>query len=92
MMKYRRTLEFIAGVMIVTLLMCRYCDKNGCTLLIDFLLPYQPFKAILIIALIVLSSRLISGRPKDYSKFFFNLLVIIFGGQAKKHNSNSDIL
>lgn len=84
MTKYRRIVEFIGGVAIATFLISQYSDKDGSRYLIDFVMPYQPFKAILIVVLIIVSSRLIAGKHKDYSKNFYGLLVWLFGDSAKK--------
>jgi hypothetical protein len=84
MSTYRRILEFIVGVIIATLLISQYSDKSGSRYLIDFIMPYQPFKAILVVVLMIISSRLIAGKPKDYSKRFYELLVWLFGEPSKK--------
>jgi hypothetical protein len=83
-MKYRRTFEIIAGVTIATFLISRYSDRQSSRYFIDFIMPYQPFKAILIICLIIISSRLIAGKPKDYSSNFYQLLVWLCGDPKEK--------
>jgi hypothetical protein len=84
MTKYRRILEIIVGVIIAIFLISQYSDNGGSRYLIDYIMPYQPFKGILVFALIIISSRLVTGKPKDYSKRFYNLLVRLFGDPTRK--------
>jgi len=69
-MKLRRIIEFVVGVLIALFLIRKYNDTSGSKYLIDFIMPYQPFKAIFVVVLIIISSNLIAGKPKDYSVFF----------------------
>ena len=75
----KRTCEFILGVLIAVFLIARYSDGQVSRSLVDYVMPYQPFKAILVVVLILTASRLIAGKPKNYSRFFYNALIRILG-------------
>lgn len=70
----KRLVEIITGVLIAVFLLCRYAEKGISKPLVNYVMPYQPFKAILIIILIIPASRLIACKPKDYSSFFYKML------------------
>lgn len=79
MKKSGRIIEFIVGALIAVFLIGKYSDGTSSRYLIDFIMPYQPFKAMLFIALVIAAYRLIGGKSKDYSPFFYKLFVRIFG-------------
>lgn len=84
----KRILEIFLGVMIIILLLGSYGDEhNPRKLLIGYLITNRLLQIIVTIGLVILASRLIAGKPKDYSRFFYNLLVELFG-LPKKNGSN----
>lgn len=86
-MKFKRIIQSTVAVLIVLLFGTVYSDHNGQRFLIDIIMPYQPFRAILVVVLIFIAYKLIDSKPKDYSKFFYNVLVRLFGDPTKKHKS-----
>ncbi len=85
-MTLRRILEFFCGVLIVVFLIGKYNDTNSSRYLVDYIMPWQPFKSILVVILIVVAYRLIGGRTKDYSSSVYRLLVKIWGQPGQKKN------
>ena len=80
----RRKLELIIGILIAVFLICRYNNQGGSQYLIDYIIPYQPFKVIAVVSLIIVAARLIAGKPKDYSKLFYDFSVRMFGDPTKR--------
>lgn len=87
-MKLRRTSEFLFGVFLVVFLIGKYNDARSSRYLVDYVMPWQPFKTILVIMLIVAAYRLIGGKTRDYSGSVFRLLVKIFGQPGQKKESS----
>ena len=80
----RRIVEFIFGVVIVVFLLASYGDRyHPVKHLIEYITSNGFLQIIIVIALIILAARLIAGKKKDYSPFFYNLLVKIFGLKKK---------
>lgn len=76
----KRIFEIILGVIIAISLFASYGDEhNSRKLLIGYITTNVLLQIIIAIGLIILASRLIAGKPKDYSKFFYNLFVKVFG-------------
>ena len=84
-MKGRRILEFMVGLLIVLFLLGRYSHGGVSRPLVDFVMPYPPFKGFIIIALTLINFRLIGGKSKDYSGFFFNLPAGLFGKPTQRN-------
>ena len=80
-----RIVEFLLGVILATVLVARYQTGpgNGRALL-EFLIPWKPLWLAATIFLFLLAARLIAGRPKNYSNFFLQLFVKMFGTPKKK--------
>lgn len=80
----KRIGEFLLGIIIVFLILGRYADGNHPGKpLVGYITGNRILEAIIFIVLIVLAFRLIGGKSKDYSKYFYNLLVKIFGDPKK---------
>lgn len=83
---FKRILEIILGVMITMFLIGSYGDEHSSRkLLIGYVTKNGLLQIIIASALVMLASGLIAGKPKDYSKFFYNLFVKLFG-LPKKEN------
>ena len=83
----KRILEIIAGLVIVVVLFGGYGDGiHPFRHSIEYITSNAVFQFIITIALIILASRLIAGKTKDHSKFFYNLLVKLFGAPQKRKN------
>lgn len=77
-------LKKFIGVLILFSLFARYGDGNTPPkALIWYILTPQLLQGFIWIALIILAYKLTSGKSRDYSKFFYNLLVKIFGDPKK---------
>jgi len=80
----KRIFEFILGVIVAISLFSSYGDQHHSRkLLIGYITSNVQLQNIITIGLIILASKLIAGKPKDYSKFFYNLFVKIFGLHKK---------
>jgi hypothetical protein len=80
-----RIVEFFLGVILATILVARYQDAPGnARYLLEYVIPWKPLFFLATIFLFLLAARLIAGKPKDYSNFFFQLMVKIFGNPKKK--------
>jgi hypothetical protein len=71
MFRWNRFFEFIAVVIIAILALLQYGTGKSEHNIIAFFIPYQPYNAIIVIALLIVTSRLFAGKPKDYSRFFY---------------------
>lgn len=78
-MKLRRISEFLLGVFIIVFLMGKYNEINSSRYLADYIMPWQPFKTILVVTLIVAAYKLIGGKTTDYSGYVYRLLVKVYG-------------
>jgi|GEM_PF-3289633 len=76
----KRIAEILLGIVMVFLILGKYGDKIHPT---KSLVAYVTGNAVLptsiYILLIILAFRFIGGKSKDYSKFFYSLLVRLFG-------------
>lgn len=80
----KRIVEIILGLAIAFCLFCRYSDGNTPNqLVIWHILSERTLQVITWIVLFFLASRLIYGKYKDYSKYFYNLFVKMFGDPKK---------
>jgi hypothetical protein len=80
----RRVLEIILGLIIGLSLFASYSDDtHESKLLLWYILTPRVLQIIVWIALFFVASRLIYGKPKDYSKYFYNLFVKLFGDPKK---------
>ncbi len=74
---------FLLGMVIMLFILGRYSDKNNPSKsLVAYITEDGILQAIIYVVLIVLASILIGveGKSKkDYSKFFYNVLVKLFG-------------
>ncbi|MGN6196068.1 MAG: hypothetical protein ACTHOB_14100 [Ginsengibacter sp.] len=77
--------EFLLGVCMVLLLLGKYGDMNHPSKpLVAYITDSGVLQPIIYILLIIFAYRLIGGKHKDYSKFFYNLLVKLFGDPQKR--------
>ena len=65
--------EFLIGVILMALVFVSYDGKW----VIGNLVGNKLIGVIIAIILILISARLLGGKPKEYSSFFYNLLVKI---------------
>lgn len=80
----KRIVEIIFGIAIAVCLFSRYSDDNTRDqLVIWHILSERTLQVITWIFLFFLASRLIYGKYKDYSKYFYNLFVKMFGDPKK---------
>jgi ABC-type multidrug transport system permease subunit len=80
----KRTLEIIAGLALAFCLIASYSDdKNTSQLMIWYILSAKTLQIITWIILFLLASRLVYGKYKDYSGYFYNLFVKMFGDPKK---------
>jgi len=80
----KRIVEIIVGIAIVICLIVYYGDgKSPSQLLIWRILSVKTLQFITWIALFLLASRLVFGKYKDHSKYFYNLFVKMFGDPKK---------
>jgi len=80
----KRIVEIILGIAITICLFVRYSDDNTPDqLMIWHILSAGTLQTIAWITLFLLASRLIYGKYKDYSKYFYNLFVKMFGDPKK---------
>jgi hypothetical protein len=81
---FRRIIQIVLGLIIGLSLFASYSDKTHETrLVIWYLFTPKVLQIITWVALFYLSGRLIYGKPKDYSKFFYNLFIKVFGNPRK---------
>lgn len=81
----KRILEIISGVTITIFLLGSYGDKNNTRKhFIEYLTTNGLLQIIIVLCLLMLASRLIAGKPKDYSKTCYKLLVRVFGLPKKE--------
>lgn len=75
----KRILQIVLGLAIGISLFGVYSDEtHEKKLIIWYLLTPKVLQVIAWIVLFYLASHLVSGKPNDYSKFFYNMLVKIF--------------
>lgn len=80
----RRIIEIVLGFIIGVSLFSFYSDDNHeSKLVIWYLLTPAVLKIIVWIVLFFVASRLMFGKYKDYSKYFYNLFVKMFGDPKK---------
>ena len=72
-----RYIEFIVGVLLVIVLISRYATspETQNKYVLEYILPYKPLFILVTIFLFLVAARLIAGTPKDYTRFFYNLLM-----------------
>jgi hypothetical protein len=76
----RRIIEIILGAIIAIALIVSYADRSHPSqLLIWYVLTPKVLKTLAWLLLFFVAGRLIFGPYKDYSKYFYNLWVKIFG-------------
>lgn len=86
----KRIFQIILGVLIVIFLLARYSDEtHPDQTVIAYLISNKILRLIIIISLLIIASSLIAGKNKDYSRFFYKLLVKIFGDPSKRKISKS---
>jgi hypothetical protein len=79
-----RYFEILLGIIITLLLLGKYCSAAGCRSLLSYIIPVALLRPVVFIMLVIVASRLIAGKPKDYSKFFYHIMVKVFGDPKKK--------
>jgi len=80
-----RIVEFFSGAILATILVARYQTAPGnAKSLLEYVIPWKPLWLAATILLFLVAARLIAGRPKNYSNFFLQLLVKMFGTPKKK--------
>lgn len=85
----KRVIEIVVGITIAFCLTANYSDKNHeSKLLIWFLLTPNVLKVIVWLALFFIAGRLIFGKYKDYSNYFYSLLTKLFGDPKKANKAN----
>lgn len=81
----KRILEIIIGIAIAICLIASYGDENNPRqLVIWYLLSAKTLQVIIWVVLFLFASRLVYGKYNDYSKYFYNLFVKIFGDPKKQ--------
>lgn len=84
----KRIAEILLGIVIVFLILGKYGDGiHSPKYLVAYITGNVALQISIYILLIILAFRFIGGKPKDYSKFFYNLLVRLFGDPQKKTKS-----
>jgi hypothetical protein len=79
-------LKFFLGIILVLLILGKYGDKNHPQQPLVSYVTFNLFLEIVIyVLLVVFAYRLIGGKHKDYSKFFYNLLIKLFGDPQKRN-------
>ena len=80
----KRIIQFILGLAITFCLIASYSDDNNPgQLVIWYILSAKTLKVIVWIVLFLLAARLMFGKEKDYSKYFYSLFVKMFGDPKK---------
>ncbi|MGG9961235.1 hypothetical protein [Ferruginibacter sp. SUN106] len=81
----KRIIEIIAGIALAICLIASYSSSTEPgRLLIWYIIPPRFLQIIVWIALFLLASRLVWGKPKDQSKYFYDLFVKLFGDPKKR--------
>ncbi|HXR83016.1 MAG TPA: hypothetical protein VN722_01820 [Hanamia sp.] len=81
----KRFLEFFLGIILILLILGKYGDKNHHQQpLVSYLSTNLFLEIVIYIVLIFFAFKFIGGKKKDYSKFFYNLLVKLFGDPEKR--------
>ena len=76
--------ELILGVALTIFLLGSYTDpQTPRKFFVEYLTSDRLLQFLITIGIILLASRLIAGKPKDYSRFFYKLLVKIWGDPKK---------
>ena len=85
----RRIIEIIVGLAIGGSLFISYSDaSHDSKFVIWYLLTPQVLQIVAWITLFFLASRLVYGKYKDYSKYFYDLFNRLFGDNKKIDNRN----
>lgn len=85
----RRIIEISLGSIVLFCLIANYSgNTNESQLLIWYILTPKVLKIIVWILLFLAAGRLIFGKYKDHSKYYYNLLVHIFGNPKKERKSD----
>jgi Na+-transporting NADH:ubiquinone oxidoreductase subunit NqrB len=80
----KRVAAIIAGLVLAFSLFISYSDDaNPRKLVIWYVLTPEVLQIIVWIVLFFVATRLIYGPYKDYSKYFYNLFVKLFGDPKK---------
>ena len=83
----KRIFEVVLGLVITVVIFWGYGDGiHPVKHFVEYVTTNVVLQVVLTIALIILASRLIAGKPKDYSKFFYKLLVKLFGLPHERKN------
>jgi len=85
----KRILEIIAGLALAFCLIASYGDgENPRQLMIWYILPARTLQIFIWIVLFLVASRLVYGKYKDYSGYFYDLFVKMFGDPKKTKRDN----
>jgi hypothetical protein len=80
----KRIIEIIVGMAIALSLFASYSDDtHESRLVIWYLFTPKVLQVIVWIVLFLIASRLVYGKYKDYSKYFYTLFTRIFGDPKK---------
>lgn len=81
-----RYIEFILGVLLVIVLISRYSTspETQNKYVLEYVLPYKPLFILVTIFLYLAAARLIAGSPKDYTRFFYILLMKLLSNHNKE--------
>ena len=83
-MTIKRTVQIVLGVTIAFSLFASYSDKvHESQLLIWYIFTPQILRIIAWLFLFFIAGRLLFGKFKDTSKYFYQLIVDIFGDPKK---------
>lgn len=79
-----RYIEFILGVFLVIVLVSRYSasPKMPSKFLLEHVLTNRPLFVMANIFLYLVAARLIAGPPKDYTRYFYSLLLKLRGSRS----------
>jgi menaquinone-dependent protoporphyrinogen IX oxidase len=87
----KRIFEITLGVIIAFTLFANYSDETHKEqLVIWYVLTPKVLKVVAWILLFLLAGRLIFGKYKDYSKYFYNLLIKLYGDPKNKKRNKSE--
>lgn len=87
---FKRIFEIILGVIITMFLLGSYGDgHNPRKLLIEYITTNGLLQVFTAVVLVLLASRLIAGKPKDYSKTFYKLFVKLSRNFKKKNKNDA---
>lgn len=83
-----RFIEFMTGVLLMIVLIARYSNspQTQNKYVLEYIIPYRPLFIAVTIFLFFVAARLIAGKPKDYTRFFYNLLMRMPGRGHKGSN------